>query len=209
MQLDRQGWRLYYEKSGSRYDPLERRLMHEHLLLAALCESDADFSYKVIEAESSPPRAYRITFHNLRSIVSIDADMLPVLGDEHVMEVHLPSGYPVEAPVCYMVSATWHPNIQHESGPFQGRICGNTEAFGAFYSLDELVQRVGSMLRYETYHAEMRFPYPEDENVARWVREVGEPLGIVKKGVGIADPLLLPENWRERMVSEKRMKVRL
>lgn len=207
--LDHQGWRLYYQKEGSRFDPLERRLVHEHLLIAALCESHPSISYKLVQAESLPPRDYRIVFKDLRSIVSIDHEMLPVFGTEHVMEVHLPSGYPLDAPVCYMVSTIWHPNIQNDPGPFQGRICGNTEAFGAFYSLDALVLRIRSMLLYETYHAEMRFPYPEDENVARWVREYAEPLGIVQLGLGIPDPLDLPIDWKQLVSLEKRIKIRM
>lgn len=209
MHWDQQGWRLYYEKSGSRYDPLERRFMHEHLQVASLCEQDTDISYKLVQAETLPPRDYRIVFRNLRSIVSIDHEQLPVFGMDHVLEIHLPAGYPLETPIAYMVTPIWHPNIQSEPGPYQGRICGNTEGFGAFYSLDQLILRIKSMLLYESYHAEVRFPYPEDEHVARWVREYGEPLGILKAGVGIADPFVLPANWQNSIAKEQRVRIRL
>jgi hypothetical protein len=209
MQLDHQGWHLRYQKEGSRYDPMERRLVHEHLLVAALCESHTGLSYKLIEAETLPPRDYRVVFQGLRSIVNIDHEQLPVFGTDHVMEIHLPSGYPLDAPICYMVSPIWHPNIQNEPGPYQGRICGNTEAFGAYYSLDALILRIKSMLLFETYHAELRFPYPEDEQVARWVREIAEPLGIVKQGVGIADPFELPADWKRLIATERRIRIKL
>jgi|GEM_PF-2056452 hypothetical protein len=209
MQLDGKGWRSHYDEIGGRFDPLDRRLMHEHLLLIDLMESDDDLDCGVIEAETIPPRAYRIVFRNLPTFVNIQPDQSPVLASEHVMELHLPVGYPIDAPVCYMVSAAWHPNIQHETGPYQGRICGNTEGFGSFFSLDDLVLRVRSMLRYETYHAEMRFPYPEDEHVARWVREVAEPMGWVKAGRGISLPIEWPQGWQSMLKTENRMKVRV
>jgi hypothetical protein len=37
------------------------------------------------------------------------------------------------------------------------------------------VQRVASYLRYDTYHAQMEAPYPEDLKVAAWVTRQGEP----------------------------------
>jgi hypothetical protein len=37
------------------------------------------------------------------------------------------------------------------------------------------VQRVASYLRYDTYHALIEAPYPEDLKVAAWVTRQGEP----------------------------------
>jgi hypothetical protein len=39
------------------------------------------------------------------------------------------------------------------------------------------IRRVASYLRYETYHALMESPYPEDLKVAAWVIRQGEPNG--------------------------------
>lgn len=197
-----------YERNGAEFDPLERRLAHEHLQVDALCASDPEVSYSLPEAEL-PPRAYRIAFHGVKSIVGLDAEMLPIFGTEHVLEIRLGPGYPVEAPLCYMVSPVWHPNIQSEPGPFQGRICGNTEGFGAFYALEELILRIKAILKYEMYHAQLRLPYPEDENVARWVREYAEPLGIVSPGIGIREDHVLPANWRQHVRREEKMRIRI
>jgi hypothetical protein len=207
--LEHLDYHSIYETAAKTMDPLERRLAIEHLELITLCQEEPGISCKLTNQGSLPPRDFRITFTDLPSIVCLDGDMLPVFGDTHVLEIHLPSGFPVEAPVCYMASEIWHPNIQSEEGPYQGRICGNTEGFGAYYSLQELVLRIRAMLRYEIYHAGLKFPYPEDENVARWVREYAEPLGIVRPGVGLIPNGAVPENWRSHIAREttKRFKV--
>ena len=185
-QLDLQGIEAYYEKVGKQLDPMDQRLAREHILVDALCQSHEGIEYKLPFPEILPPRDYRLTFKHLSTIVRVDSDQLPVFGDTHVLEIHLPAGFPAEAPICYMVSETWHPNIQSDEGPYQGRICGNTEGFGAHFSLDDLILRIERMLKYEIYHAELRFPYPEDETVARWVRDQC----LLSISAGLISPLM-------------------
>jgi hypothetical protein len=206
---DPHGVAAYYESISKQLDPLEQRLAREHVLVDALCQHHSGIQYKLPSPETRPPRDYRITFTGLTSIVRVDSDMLPVFGDTHVLEIHLPGGFPAEAPVCYMASEIWHPNIQADEGPYQGRICGNTEGFGSYYSLDDLILRIEAMLKYEIYHAELRLPYPEDENVARWVREYAEPLGIVKPGIGLIPHGAMPENWRAHVRREQKTLIRM
>ena len=205
--LDFQRFDRYYGEKRSTYDPLQRRLAHEHLLVESLCADHNDIESKLLHPDQLPPLDYRITFTGLKSIVGIDDDQLPKFGDVHVMEIRMTHNYPVEPPVCYMCTDIWHPNIQSDPGPFQGRICGNTEGFGSYYTLDELILRIRSMLSYETYHATMTDPFPEDENVARWVREFGEPLGIVQLGRGLDQDWKAPENWREMVSLEKKVRI--
>ena len=208
-QLDYQGWKAYYDDLGKHLDPMEQRLAQEHLNVAALCEAQEGFSYKLTNPNDLPPRDYRVTFQGLKSIVAVDNDMLPVFGDTHILEMHLGTSYPVDAPVCYMATDIWHPNIQADEGPYQGRICGNTEGFGAFFSLDDLILRIAAMLKYESYHAELTYPYPEDENVARWIREYAEPLGIVKPSVGLIPEGAMPENWQRFVKQEQKLRIKL
>ena len=197
---------LYADKRPT-YDPLQQRLAYEHVRVDSLCGDHEDISYKLLDPERLPPLDYRITFQDLKSIIGIDQDQFPVYGYTHVLEIRLTHGFPLEPPVCYMCTPTWHPNIQSEEGPFQGRICGNTEAFGSFYSLDELILRIRSMLSFENYHAEMSDPFPEDEDVARWVREVAEPLGMFAPEVGLTPDWSPPANWRELIVPEKKIRI--
>ena len=51
---------------------------------------------------------------------------------------------------------------------------------GVLASLKVLVLRVEQYLKYQLYHAQNTYPYPEDQNVAEWVREEGEPNNWVK-----------------------------
>ena len=48
---------------------------------------------------------------------------------------------------------------------------------GVLASIKDLVLRVERYLKYQLYHAQNTYPYPEDQNVAEWVREEGEPNG--------------------------------
>ena len=51
---------------------------------------------------------------------------------------------------------------------------------GVLASIKDLVLRVERYLKYQMYHAQNTYPYPEDQSVAEWVREEGEPNGWVK-----------------------------
>ena len=54
-------------------------------------------------------------------------------------------------------------------------------------SLKDLVLRVERYLKYQLYHAQNVYPYPEDQNVAEWVREEGEPNGWTRFGQDMPD----------------------
>lgn len=174
----------YYKSLKSELNPMDLRLAKEHLAVERLALKHSFIQIELPEGDLLPPRMFRLHLE-IPSITRIQEDKSPIFGDQHTLEIRIPANYPVEAPVCQMTTDVWHPNIQSEEGPMKGRICGNTEGFGAFYSLDRLVSRICNMLRYKVYLADFRFPYPEDETVARWVKRYAEPRGIVQKGVGI------------------------
>lgn len=58
---------------------------------------------------------------------------------------------------------------------------------GVLASLKDLVLRVERYLKYQLYHAQNTYPYPEDQNVAEWVREEGEPNGWTRFGQDDSD----------------------
>ena len=60
---------------------------------------------------------------------------------------------------------------------------------GVLASLKDLVLRVEQYLKYQLYHAQNTYPYPEDQNVAEWVREEGEPNGWVRFGQDKPEPV--------------------
>lgn len=154
------------------------RLAKEHIALDEL-ESDL-ITYKVLQyrklGDISVPRQYSISY-NVKSIVGVDENNDPVYDDLHEMIITYPPKFPFEAPMLKMKSDAWHPNIK-SSGPFKGRICSNTDNFGKGYTLDKLALRIGEFLQYKNYHAIDTPPYPEDAEVAKWVREHGEVKGF-------------------------------
>ena len=103
------------------------------------------------------------------------------------MMLELPTGYPgVDAPPSLNfltvdssgqpIPHPWHPNIRY-FGAFAGKVCINMA--DTYTDLLWGVERVASYLRYDTYHAIMEPPYPEDLKVAAWVRHQGEPNGWI------------------------------
>lgn len=128
------------------------------------------------------PTEYEI-WYRCRSIVGVKDTPVPrepIFGNLHKMRIELPSNYPSAdgSPLFTFITDIWHPNIRH-SGSFKGKVCLTIKEMGVLASLKDLVLRVEQYLKYQLYHAQNIYPYPEDQNVAEWVREEGEPNGWV------------------------------
>lgn len=126
------------------------------------------------------PTEYEI-WYRCKSIVAVKdtpAPREPIFGYLHKMSIYLPHSYPAADgnPIFTFRSNIWHPNIRH-SGSFKGHVCLTIKEMGVLASLKVLVLRVEQYLKYQLYHAENTYPYPEDQNVAEWVREEAEPNG--------------------------------
>lgn len=126
------------------------------------------------------PTEYEI-WYRCKSIIGVAEGRVPrepIFGNLHKMSIILPSEYPGADgnPIFKFRSDIWHPNIRC-SGSFKGRVCLTIKEMGVMASLSSLVLRVEQYLKYQLYHAQNTYPYPEDQNVAEWVREEGEPNG--------------------------------
>lgn len=164
-------------------DPRDKRLAREHELIDELCGRSSKISYEIVkQVPGFPPEGYKIIYRDIRSIVGTNPDDSPVYRTHHEAEIIFPPAYPGAdgAPRCRMLTDTWHPNIRSKE-PAKGRICINSKALGAWHTLDMLTMRIGQMLQYRNYHALDEDPWPEDAEVARWVREYAEPHGVVDK----------------------------
>jgi len=171
-------------------DPREIRLAKEHELLDELCNSTDKISYKITNQPNKrkPPEGYLISYR-VKTIIGINADNSPIYndpenGDTVDVSIDFPAEYPdlsQGGPKCYAKTTVFHPNILHYRIP-KGKICTNQPALGAWQTLDMLVHMIGNILQYKNYLAENKPPYPEDEKVAKWVREYAEPKGIIKSG---------------------------
>jgi ubiquitin-protein ligase len=159
-------------------DPRLERLADEWEKLRRLnAESDHVHAEPVHHRGGGPPEEYRVTFR-CRGIVGIDANQNPLFGEEHCALIRVHEGFPWEPPLLRWETPIWHPNIQHEE---PHGVCVNKNDWLGEMGLDDLARTLFEMIQFKNYHAELVDPYPLDREVARWVREVGEPRGYFNK----------------------------
>ena len=189
------------EFESHQYDPSQlsgrnRRLLYEWRQLEEKLAARQDISLSIVRRNGAGlPTSYLIDYH-LKSICGVEHDdRLNEVGVEnkpyfafgYQMTLELPTGYPgVDAPPSLNfltvdssgqpIPHPWHPNIRY-FGAFAGKVCINMA--DTYTDLLWGVERVASYLRYDTYHAIMEPPYPEDLKVAAWVRHQGEPNGWI------------------------------
>lgn len=193
-------------------DPRTKRLEMELQLLEELCSNSDFIDFEIInQREGIPPDKYRIHY-KVKSIIGINEGGEPIYANKHTAKITLPGGYPItSAPLCFMETNTWHPNIRAK-GEAKGHICINDYVLGHWYTIDLLVKQIGEMLQYKNYHAEHIIPYPEDVEVAEWVREYAEPRKIVnkKKGIAIDNNILVKpsKKWMNSRDRKSRIKIR-
>ncbi len=169
-----------------------RRLLFEWQKLEDKLKGRTDISCRVTRRNADGlPTAYIISYHIL-SICGVEQveqlgkpgiTNLPVFAKDYQMRIDLPPGYPcIDALPAFRfltkdesgqpIPHPWHPNIRY-FGDFAGRVCINMT--DSYTDLAWVVERIGSYLRYERYHALAEPPFPEDMKVAAWVIRQGEP----------------------------------
>lgn len=181
---------------ASKLSGRNRRLLYEWQKLKEGLKGRPDINWRVERTNADGlPVSYRIDYYQ-RSICGVtDVAHLneegvtnkPLYADHFVMMLDLPAKYPCVdgAPVLHFLTADngeemphpWHPNIRY-FGAFAGRVCINM--VDTYTDLLWGVRRVAAYLRYDTYHATLEAPFPEDLQVAAWVRQQGEPNGWVR-----------------------------
>lgn len=173
-----------------------RRLLHEWRTLEQGLQGRSDISCRVQATNAEGlPTAYLVSY-SIRSISGVtnvehlnepDVSNEPVYDDHFIMQLTLPANYPQVdgAPVFHFLTHDsngqklphpWHPNIRY-FGAFAGRVCINM--VDTYCDLLWAVRRIAAYLRYDTYHATLEPPHPEDLQVAAWVRNQGEPHGWI------------------------------
>ena len=142
------------------------------------------------------PTEYEI-WYRCKSIVGVKGDTIPrepIFGYLHKMSIVLPNNYPSADgnPIFTFRTEIWHPNIRH-SGSFKGHVCLNTKENGIMLSLKECILRIEKYLKYQIYHAENTYPFPEDPIVSEWVRKEGEPNNWTRFAQIIPEASILPQ----------------
>jgi hypothetical protein len=132
-----------------------RRLKADHEALRRLAHL-----HPKIEIEGvfgNPPERYRIVL-KVKSLR--ERGEIIETATEHRLEVSMPRGYPRDAPMFRMLTPVFHPNIAPHA------VCiGDNWTAGE--PLDQLIQRVGEILAYQSYNTKS----PLNGRAAQWVDE--------------------------------------
>jgi hypothetical protein len=132
-----------------------RRLKSDHEALRRLAHL-----HPKIEIEGvfgNPPERYRLVL-KVRSLRERGEAI--EIATEHRLEVTMPRGYPRDAPMFRMLTPVFHPNIAPHA------VCiGDNWTAGE--PLDQLIQRVGEILAYQSYNTKS----PLNGRAAQWVDE--------------------------------------
>jgi len=132
-----------------------RRLKSDHEALRRLAHL-----HPKIEIEGvfgNPPERYRLVL-KVKSLRERGETI--ETATEHRLEVTMPRGYPRDAPMFRMLTPVFHPNIAPHA------VCiGDNWTAGE--PLDQLIQRVGEILAYQSYNTKS----PLNGRAAQWVDE--------------------------------------
>jgi ubiquitin-protein ligase len=165
-------------------NPRQTRLATEYERLMNLHRDSENVRVEALDVHpGSQPDRYQVTFL-CKGIVGIGPENQdPVYDYKHSVEIYCDEEFPSQLPQLRWVTPIWHPNIQHQEPK---GVCVNKPTWLAGIGLDDLCRQMFEMVQYKNYHAdETSQPYPLDHVVAKWVREYGEPRGIVDKKRGI------------------------
>ncbi len=107
--------------------------------------------------EGNPPERYTLTLH-VRSLREKGEDVF--VAKRHRVEIVLPLTYPRDPPVTRLLTPVFHPNIAPHA------VCIGDD-WSAGERLDNLIQRIGEMLAFQSYNIKS----PLNGRAARWVEE--------------------------------------
>lgn len=177
------------------YKGRNARLFKEWEAIEKRCEGDSEILCLVRKRNAEQlPIEYEVVY-NIRSFCGVEEPdgqglQKPLFADRFTMRINIPNNYPsVDAKLEFKflvrdlmgeeMPHPWHPNIRYY-GDFAGRVCLNVAACGSYTDLAWYIDRVAHYLRYDTYHAKIGVPpFPEDDKVAEWVTNQGEPQGWI------------------------------
>ncbi len=132
-----------------------RRLTRDYeKILADLAASDI---VKVTVLAGDPPYHYNVSYQlNGLAWDQLNSKTYPI--SEHVVDIHLPLGYPKQQPRCVMRTPVWHPNI------------GDYVCIGDYWSpgvaLVDIIAHIGDMIQYKTYNLKS----PLNKEAAEWAQ---------------------------------------
>ena len=132
-----------------------RRLKADHEALRRLAHLHPKIAIEGVFG--NPPERYRLVL-KVKSLRE-RGETLEIAG-EHRLEITMPRGYPRDAPMFRMLTPVFHPNIAPHA------VCIGDD-WTAGEPIDQLVQRVGEILAYQSYNTKS----PLNGRAAQWVDE--------------------------------------
>ncbi|MFM9108827.1 MAG: ubiquitin-conjugating enzyme E2 [Chloroflexota bacterium] len=141
-------------------DPVGDRLRSEHARLQAWC-AERPHAARLLSVEGNPPRKYRLEFQ-CDSVARLSPDGQPVMADRQAMEILIPTGFPMQAPVISVVTPVVHPNIWGS-----GQVC-----LGHYWSTQRTLDQLAAQLwRILVWDPEVTNPdSPANGAAATWYR---------------------------------------
>lgn len=132
-----------------------RRLKRDYEKIVAELAGSEFVEVRVVSG--NPPSQYQVTYH-LNGVVWDDSTGGTRPFVEHIVDIHLPIGYPKQPPRCVMRTPVWHPNI------------GDYVCIGDFWSagvtLVDIIAHIGDMIQYRTYNLHS----PVNKAAAQWAQ---------------------------------------
>lgn len=132
-----------------------RRLKRDYEKIAAELAQSEVVTVRVVSGD--PPSHYQATYR-LSGLMWDEStgDTAPIT--EHIVDIHLPLGYPKQAPRCIMRTPIWHPNI------------GDYVCIGDYWSagvtLVDIIAHIGDMIQYKSYNLRS----PVNKGAALWAQ---------------------------------------
>ena len=133
--------------------------------------SGRDYRVRITHTSGFPPEEYTLEL-NCCGIIGLESGtMRPIFSNLHELRILLPPEYPRKGPKFQMLTSVWHPNIGfpgiRKAG---GNVCiGDTgdHGYAPSMGLDDLVNRIIQMIRYENYGLER----PLNITARDWARQ--------------------------------------
>ena len=139
-----------------------RRLKADHDLVRRLVHLHPKIQIEGVFG--NPPERYRLLL-KVKSLRERGEQI--EVETVHRLEVTMPHGYPRDAPLFRMLTPVFHPNIAPHT------VCIG-DHWTASESLDQLIQRVGEILAFQSYNTQS----PLNGRAAQWVDQNREKLPI-------------------------------
>lgn len=156
-------------------NPRMRRLQADYSKLVAAFSGHPHI--KLEPHGTAPPERYRAIYSVPGLHKTADGQLVRV--DQHLVDIHLPSGYPREKPYCTSPSPIFHPN-------FGNYVC-IADYWSPGQSLIDVVVQIGDMIQFKLYNTSS----PLNALAARWAVE-----NIAKLPVGTCELLPLEPEVR-------------